>query len=130
MAVTVESPFPYVVAGNRIEINSVLDELLVLIRSISQEVPARAADNADNPFSKESQDMIKAAGNTELCELLDAEPKAQCKVCLSYWNELSMLLKITLKCMSMRVVLDLVNKIFERCRHVIVALQNVVLLEC
>ena len=39
-----------------------------------------------NPFSKESQDMIKAAGNTELCELLDVEPKAQCKVCLSYWN--------------------------------------------
>ena len=39
-----------------------------------------------NPFSKESQDMIKAAGNTELCELLDVEPKAQCKVCLSYWD--------------------------------------------
>ena len=39
-----------------------------------------------NPFSKESQDMIKAAGNTELCELFDVEPKAQCKVCLSYWN--------------------------------------------
>ena len=39
-----------------------------------------------NPFSKESQDMIKAAGNIELCELLDVEPKAQCKVCLSYWN--------------------------------------------
>ena len=28
-----------------------------------------------NPFSKESQDVIKAAGNTELCELLDVEPK-------------------------------------------------------
>ena len=27
-----------------------------------------------NPFSKESQDVIKAAGNTELCELLDVEP--------------------------------------------------------
>ena len=39
-----------------------------------------------NPFSKESQDVIKAAGNTELCELLDVEPKAQCKVCLSYWE--------------------------------------------
>ena len=25
--------------------------------------------------------MIKAAGNTELCELLDVEPKAQCEVC-------------------------------------------------
>ena len=34
---------------------------------------------AFNPFNKESQDMIKAAGNIELCELLDVEPKAQCK---------------------------------------------------
>ena len=39
-----------------------------------------------NPFSKESRDVVKAAGNTELCELLDVEPKAQCKVCLSYWD--------------------------------------------
>ena len=39
-----------------------------------------------NPFSKESQDVIKAAGNTELCELFDVEPKAQCKACLSYWD--------------------------------------------
>ena len=39
-----------------------------------------------NPFSKESQDVIKAAGNTELCELLDVEPKALCKACLSYWD--------------------------------------------
>ena len=39
-----------------------------------------------NPFSRESQDVINAAGNTELCELLDVEPKAQCKACLSYWD--------------------------------------------
>ena len=39
-----------------------------------------------NPFSKESQDVIKAAGNTELCELFDVEPKAQCKACLAYWD--------------------------------------------
>ena len=39
-----------------------------------------------NPFSKESQDVIKAAGNTELCELLDVEPKAQCKACVAYWD--------------------------------------------
>ena len=39
-----------------------------------------------NPFSKESQEVIKAAGNTELCELLDVEPKAQCKACLAYWD--------------------------------------------
>ena len=38
-----------------------------------------------NLFSKESQDVIKVAGNTELCELLDVEPKAQCQGCLAYW---------------------------------------------
>ena len=41
---------------------------------------------AFNPFSKESQDVIKAAGNTELCGILDVEPKAQCKACLAYWD--------------------------------------------
>ena len=30
--------------------------------------------------------MIKAAGNTELCEIFDVEPKAQCKACLAYWD--------------------------------------------
>ena len=39
-----------------------------------------------NPFSQESKEMIHEVGNIELCELLDVEPKAQCKVCLSYWN--------------------------------------------
>ena len=39
-----------------------------------------------NPFSRQSQDAIKAAGNTELCEILDVEPKAQCKIRLSYWD--------------------------------------------
>ena len=41
---------------------------------------------AFNPFSKESQDVIKAAGNTGLCEIVDVEPKAQCKACLAYWD--------------------------------------------
>ena len=41
---------------------------------------------AFKPFSKESQDAIKAAGNTELCEIVDVEPKAQCKACLAYWD--------------------------------------------
>ena len=41
---------------------------------------------AFNPFSKESQDAIKAAGNTELCEIVDVDPKAQCNACLSYWD--------------------------------------------
>ena len=39
-----------------------------------------------NPFSKESKDMIREVGNIELCELLEVEPKAQCKICLSYWD--------------------------------------------
>ena len=41
---------------------------------------------AFNPFSKESQDAIKAAGNTELCEIVDVERKAQCRACLAYWD--------------------------------------------
>ena len=57
------------------------------VRELIQEIenhPHRQALLSDlqqhrqfNPFSKESQDVIKAAGNTELCELLDVEPKAQ-----------------------------------------------------
>ena len=39
-----------------------------------------------NPFSQESKEMIHEVGNIGLCELLDMEPKAQCKVCLSYWS--------------------------------------------
>ena len=30
--------------------------------------------------------MIREVGNVELCELLDMEPKAQCKAYLSYWD--------------------------------------------
>ena len=41
---------------------------------------------AFNPFSKESKDAITAAGNTELCEIVDVEPKSQCIACLTYWN--------------------------------------------
>ena len=39
-----------------------------------------------DPFSPESKQMIRDVGNIELCELLETEPKTQCKVCLSYWN--------------------------------------------
>ena len=68
----------------------------VNVRNLIQKIenhPQRHAVQSDlqqhrqfNPFSKESQDVIKAAGNTELCELLDVEPKVQWKVCLSYWD--------------------------------------------
>ena len=39
-----------------------------------------------NLFSPESKQMIREVGNIELCELLETEPKAPCKVCLSYWD--------------------------------------------
>ena len=39
-----------------------------------------------NPFSPESKQMIRDVGNIELCELLETEPKTQCKVCLSCWD--------------------------------------------
>ena len=68
----------------------------VNVRNLIQKIenhPQRHALQSDlqqhrqfNPFSKESKEVSKAAGNTELCELLDVEPKAQCKVCLSYWD--------------------------------------------
>ena len=41
---------------------------------------------AFNPFREESKDAIMAAGNTELCEIVDMEPKSQCRACLTYWN--------------------------------------------
>ena len=68
----------------------------VNVRNLIQKIenhPQRQALQSDlqqhRPFnlsSKESQDVIKAAGNTELCKLFDVEPKAQCEVCLSYWD--------------------------------------------
>ena len=39
-----------------------------------------------NSFSQEPKEMIHEVGNIEFCELLDMEPKAQCKVCLSHWD--------------------------------------------
>ena len=38
-----------------------------------------------NPFSPESK-QIQEVGNIELCELLETEPRTQCKVCSSYWD--------------------------------------------
>ena len=39
-----------------------------------------------NPFSKKSKDAIMAAGNTELCEIINVEPKLQCKACFMHWS--------------------------------------------
>ena len=41
---------------------------------------------AFNSFSTESKDAIMAAGNTELCEIINVEPKLQCKACLTHWS--------------------------------------------
>ena len=41
---------------------------------------------AFNPFSKESKDPTTSAGNTELCEIVDVDPKSQCRACLTYWD--------------------------------------------
>ena len=49
VTVPVGSPFLYVVMRNREEIHGVLDKFLVLLRSVSQEVPARAIDDAGVP---------------------------------------------------------------------------------
>ena len=49
VTVPVRSSFLDVLIGNREEIESVLDESLVLFRSILQEVPACAEDDADVP---------------------------------------------------------------------------------
>ena len=50
VTVPMGSPFLYVVIRNRQEIRSVLDKFLVLLCSFSQEVPARAIDDADVPI--------------------------------------------------------------------------------
>ena len=49
VTVPVGSPFLYVVIGNRKEAHRILDEFLIFLCSFSQEVPARAADDADVP---------------------------------------------------------------------------------
>ena len=49
VTVPVGSPFLDVVIGNRKEVKSVLDESLVLLRSVAQEVSARAIDDAHVP---------------------------------------------------------------------------------
>ena len=44
-------------------------------------------NKAYNPFSATSKKMMKDVGNIELFELLETDPKTQCKACLSYWSE-------------------------------------------
>ena len=44
-------------------------------------------NQAYNPFSPESKQMIQEVGSVELFELLETDSKTQCKACLSYWSE-------------------------------------------
>ena len=44
-------------------------------------------NKAYNPFSTTTKQMIQDVGNVELFELLETDPKTQCKECLSYWSE-------------------------------------------
>ena len=63
-----------------------------LIQQIENHPQRQALQNdfqqhrAFNPFSEESKDAIMAAGNTELCEIVDVVPKSQCRACLTYWS--------------------------------------------
>ena len=41
---------------------------------------------AFNTFRRESQDSIKVVWNIEICEIVDAELKAQCRACLTFWD--------------------------------------------
>ena len=44
-------------------------------------------NQAYNPFSPESEEMIQDVGNIDLFELLETDSKTQCKACLSHWSE-------------------------------------------
>ena len=49
VSVPVRSPFLYILVRNRKEVHRVLDEFLIFLSSFTQEVPARAIDNANVP---------------------------------------------------------------------------------
>ena len=44
-------------------------------------------NKAHNPSSATAKKMIEDVGNVELFELLETDPKTQCKACPSYWSE-------------------------------------------
>ena len=44
-------------------------------------------NNAYNPFSDESKEMVREMGNVELFELCETIPKVQCSECLLCWNQ-------------------------------------------
>ena len=59
-----------------------------------ENLPQQAAFHADlqqirvyNPFSKNSNEMIRELGNVEFFELCETTPKVQCSQCLLDWNQ-------------------------------------------
>ena len=66
--------------------------ILQLIRRITRHPQKQAVQNdldqkqSFNAFSAESKKAIKEAGNIEISEIVNAEPKWQCKFCLNHCN--------------------------------------------
>ena len=66
--------------------------ILQLIRRITRHPQQEAVQNdldkeqSFNAFSDESKNAISDAGNIEISEIVDAEPKRQCKFCLNHCN--------------------------------------------
>ena len=66
--------------------------ILQLIRRITRHPQKQAVQNdldkeqSFNAFSDESKQAIKEAGNIEISEIVNAEPKWQCKSCLNHCN--------------------------------------------
>ena len=66
--------------------------ILQLIRRITRHPQKQAVQNdldkeqSFNAFSDESKRAIKEAGNIEISEIVNAEPKWQCKYCLNHCN--------------------------------------------
>ena len=64
--------------------------ILQLIRRITRHPQQEAVQNdldkqqSFNAFSDESKVAIMDAGNTEICEIVNVEPKWQCKSCLNH----------------------------------------------
>ena len=110
--------------GNREEIESVLDEFL---RSILQEVSARAVGNADVPVRQAY--FALCFGSTSSSSHNSCSPSR----IMSFDSLLKRLIvdvvEDRFEVLSMRVVLDLLNQTLNVLCHVIVSLQNVVVLE-
>ena len=66
--------------------------ILELIRRITRHPQKQAVQNdldqkqSFNAFSAESKKAIKESGNIEISEIVNTEPKLQCKFCLSHCN--------------------------------------------